>query len=427
MALDVLMAGTGEYTTGWVGEKSKSDKKKGVVALTLFDLRRQGLVEKLLMAGTNGTKFPAIRKHLDEQIAKVYKGLDTSFASFPPDKLYSDPKAYLRAMDSMQKGDAVIIFTPDDTHYEIAKAAVEKGMHVLLTKPPVKTLKQHLELSELAKKHEVLVDIEVHKRFDPLYRNAREEIRKQPFFSEFYSLMTQPRFQLETFRSWAGKSSDISYYLNSHHIDYHVWSMEGIARPTKVTASASKGIALGMGINTEDTITLVVEWAHHSDHKKVGVAKYVAGWADPTSDVHTQQGFECMTYDNTGNVKKIKIDQAHRGYTIYHEGKQVESRNPLYMDYNPDENGFFAGQNGYGYVSIAKFIEAVTKINNKEKTPAYFDKMLPTIARTPQLTAVLQAGRMSLDNRAPVEIRYDSTDMALPIGFREYKLELVEK
>lgn len=34
--------------------------------------------------------------------------------------------------------------------------------------------------------------------------------------------MSQPKFQLETFKSWAGIDSDISYYLNSHHIDVSV-------------------------------------------------------------------------------------------------------------------------------------------------------------------------------------------------------------
>lgn len=41
---------------------SNSDKKIGVVALTLFDLRRRGKVGKLGMVGTSGTKFPAIRR-----------------------------------------------------------------------------------------------------------------------------------------------------------------------------------------------------------------------------------------------------------------------------------------------------------------------------------------------------------------------------
>jgi hypothetical protein len=37
------------------------------------------------------------------------------------------------------------------------------------------------------------------------------------------SYMSQPKFQLETFKSWAGIDSDISYYLNSHHIDVRSW------------------------------------------------------------------------------------------------------------------------------------------------------------------------------------------------------------
>jgi len=60
--VNVLMVGTGEYTTGFVGGgASGSDKKVGVVGLTMFDLRRRGKVGKLSMVGTSGSKFPAIR------------------------------------------------------------------------------------------------------------------------------------------------------------------------------------------------------------------------------------------------------------------------------------------------------------------------------------------------------------------------------
>lgn len=40
---------------------STSDKKIGVVGLTLFDLRRRGKVGKLSMVGTSGSKYSAIR------------------------------------------------------------------------------------------------------------------------------------------------------------------------------------------------------------------------------------------------------------------------------------------------------------------------------------------------------------------------------
>lgn len=52
--VDVLMVGTGEYTTGYVGGKAAdSDKGAGVVALTMFDLRRRSKVERVGMCGVN--------------------------------------------------------------------------------------------------------------------------------------------------------------------------------------------------------------------------------------------------------------------------------------------------------------------------------------------------------------------------------------
>jgi D-galacturonate reductase len=51
-----------------------------------------------------------------------------------------------------------------DTHYDIAKYAIEREMHVLVTKPAVQLLKHHQELIELAQKHNVVCFVEHHKR-----------------------------------------------------------------------------------------------------------------------------------------------------------------------------------------------------------------------------------------------------------------------
>ena len=51
------------------------------------------------------------------------------------------------------------IFTPDDTHFAIAMACIEAGLHVLIAKPAVKTLAQHRALNAAAKKHDVLVRV----------------------------------------------------------------------------------------------------------------------------------------------------------------------------------------------------------------------------------------------------------------------------
>jgi D-galacturonate reductase len=258
---NVLMIGTGEYTTGFVpGATAESDKKAGVVALTMFDLRLRGKVNRLGLCGVNGRKFPDIKNHMKKMIEEVYAGLSTEVETFPRDD-ETNPSAYLNALATFQPGDAVTIFTPDDTHFDIALAAIERGLHVLVTKPAVQTLEQHKKLIEAAKKHNVLVAIEVHKRWDPMYADARDRIQRLGSFSYIYSYMSQPKYQLHTFSNWAGKGSDISYYLNSHHVDFHEWTMGNKSRPVTVTANASTGIAKAShNMDCEDTITLLVQW-----------------------------------------------------------------------------------------------------------------------------------------------------------------------
>ena len=77
--------------------------------------------------------------------------------------------ALTTALNSMSAGDVCIIFTPDDTHYTIAHEALSRGLHVLVTKPMVHTLEQHIALVELAEEKGVLLGTEVHKRWDPCY------------------------------------------------------------------------------------------------------------------------------------------------------------------------------------------------------------------------------------------------------------------
>jgi D-galacturonate reductase len=159
---DVLMIGTGEYTTGYVGGKgaaSESDKGAGVVALSMMDMRSRNKVGRLAMCGVNGTKYPEIRSHMARCIADPY-GLDVTCETFPDDST-TDPKAYKAAIASFQPGDVAIVFTPDDTHYEIAMECVQRGMHVMVTKPIVQTLEQHRKLAEAAARHNVLVAVEV--------------------------------------------------------------------------------------------------------------------------------------------------------------------------------------------------------------------------------------------------------------------------
>jgi len=215
--------------------------------------------------------------------------------------------------------------------------------------------------------------------------------------------MSQPKSQLDTFRAWAGRSSDISYYLNAHHIDFHVWSVAPGVRPRTVYAAASVGHAQARGIETEDTITLTATWENLASGNR-GTAVYTSSWIAPQSDVHSQQRFFYV-----GHEGEIHVDQAHRGYSVARDNVGFTSPNPLFMKYEPAADGYFAGQHGYGYRSIEDFIRAAVALRKGGEMDGGVRDKLATIDETTWVTAILEAGRGSLDEGGSVQhMNYDS-------------------
>lgn len=275
----------------------------------------------------------------------------------------------------------------------------------MITKPAVKTLEHHQALIEAAKKTGVYVYIEHHKRYDPAYADAKYKSQKLGDFNYFYSYMSQPKSQLETFKAWAGIDSDISYYLNSHHVDIcdSMVAPQGFV-PVKVSASAAKGIATGLGCvdATEDTITVLVTWQKRGDPSKIATGVYTASWTAPQkAGVHSNQYFHYMAAGG-----EVRINQAKRGYDVADDtAGQLMWYNPFYMKYAPDEEGNFNGQSGYGYVSFEKFVDGCTAVNNGSLKPEDLDaRGLPTLKNTIATTAILEAGRRSIDEDREVRI-----------------------
>ena len=52
-------------------------------------------------------------------------------------------------------------------------------------------------------------NIQCQRRFDPVYSDARARAASLGEFNFYSAWMSQPKAQLETFRAWAGKDSDI--------------------------------------------------------------------------------------------------------------------------------------------------------------------------------------------------------------------------
>lgn len=187
----------------------------------------------------------------------------------------------------------------------------------------------------------------------------------------------------------------------------------GRGRPERVTALAATGVAERvLGRACEDSITLAVEWVNLPSRAR-GVATYTASWAAPKGDVHSQQRFFAMMARG-----EVTVDQAHRGYSAATDAAGYASPNPLFMRYTPDAAGRFAGQLGYGYRSIEDFVRAARACRDGAD-PADYDAALATVHGTTQGTAILEAGRRSLDaGGAPVLIEYRDADDCEPRDLR---------
>lgn len=94
-----------------------------------------------------------------------------------PDRSYgSFAELFERESNREDRVDFVSIVTPNDTHYPIAKAALEHGFHVVLDKPATHTSEQAIELAQLAKSKRLMCCVTYNYTGYPMVRQARAMI-----------------------------------------------------------------------------------------------------------------------------------------------------------------------------------------------------------------------------------------------------------
>ena len=82
------------------------------------------------------------------------------------------------ARPESERIDFVSIVTPNHTHYTIARACVEAGLHVVLDKPMVHTSAQAQDLVDLVAQRDVIFAVTYNYSGYPMVRAAREIVRR---------------------------------------------------------------------------------------------------------------------------------------------------------------------------------------------------------------------------------------------------------
>ncbi len=138
---------------------------------------------------------------------------------------YPDVKIY-RSLETMLADDLielVIVNTPNYTHYEYAKKALEAGKHVIVEKPFTINVDQGKELIELAKKNNKKLSVYQNRRYDSDYKTIKKVIAEnligklvevEMHFDRFNEELS-PKLHKET----PGPGAGSLYDLGSHLID----------------------------------------------------------------------------------------------------------------------------------------------------------------------------------------------------------------
>lgn len=161
-----------------------------------------------LIAGTPGMTLAAVSS---SDASKVHADWPNVSVVSDPKQLFSDPSL-----------DLIVIPTPNDTHYPLARAAMEAGKHVVVDKPFTVTLSQARELEAMAKSRGLVLSVFHNRRWDSDFLTLKGLIAEGKLgeISYFESHFDRYRPQVRNrWREQAGPGSGIWYDLGPHLID----------------------------------------------------------------------------------------------------------------------------------------------------------------------------------------------------------------
>ncbi|MCY1723104.1 Gfo/Idh/MocA family oxidoreductase [Prolixibacteraceae bacterium Z1-6] len=117
----------------------------------------------------------------------------------------------------------VIVNTPDEFHFEMAKQAISAGKHVVVEKPLAHKSNQATELVQLAKEKGIVFTVFQNRRWDNDFRTVQKVINEAKFgrLIEFESHFDRYRTFIapDTWKEEGDEFSGVLYNLGSHMID----------------------------------------------------------------------------------------------------------------------------------------------------------------------------------------------------------------
>ncbi|MFA5094758.1 MAG: Gfo/Idh/MocA family oxidoreductase, partial [Candidatus Omnitrophota bacterium] len=248
--LNVVVVGTGMYVCG------RGTDGFGTIMPAINEYGRSEGIGKVSIAGRSRSGAIAAKK----KIAALNKamGVNADIEYYPARG--DDPKSYIKAMKDMPKPACAIIAVPDDRHKEVASAAMRNGLHALVVKPLVPTVKEAKELVDLQRRNGLYGAVELHKRYDAANLKLKEAVLGGAIGDPLYFVVEfsqRKNIPEKIFRKWAARTN-IFQYLGIHYVDM-VYFVTG-ASPVRAMAVGQKRWLRLKGVDTYDAIEAFIEW-----------------------------------------------------------------------------------------------------------------------------------------------------------------------
>ncbi len=176
----------------------------------------------LIGFGTGGEFFHAPFIHALEEFeltAVLERSKEKSKERYPNANIVRTPEELL----SINEIELIVITTPNSTHFELAKSALEAGKHVVLDKPFTVTSVESNALIQLAKEKKKILTVYHNRRFHCDFKTLQTLLTKNELGNVTEYLACFDRFRPELrptmWKEVKGPGSGILYDLGSHLID----------------------------------------------------------------------------------------------------------------------------------------------------------------------------------------------------------------
>jgi predicted dehydrogenase len=254
--------------------------------------------------------------------------------------------------------DVVCIATPDDRHFDAARAALAAGKHVLIEKPSVLSLGELDELVRLAREQGVLAKVVYHKLLDPDHKKLRTFTADgvlQHVNNGYCSLLEPKSISGSQFAEWiAGRNPGA--YVAVHYIKLIDFTF-GL-KLVRVTCTGQRGIVGPADGPTWDSTQLRLIY-EHPDGREAAFDVHTS-WVTPDNFPGYVEQEVQFRFDNgvwNGHSRKRGVECTVEGAT------PLTLKNTLNNHYNASvlEPWGERAQRGYGVEVIERFLrEAAT-------------------------------------------------------------------